>query len=515
MQLAFDLGVGAIRSYKRLSYTAWYAMAEFVDNATQSYFDNREELDAVYEREGEKLDIRIVYDRDNDLLRITDNALGMDRARLARALQVGVPPDDASGRCEFGMGMKTAACWVGDEWTVRTKKLGDPQELRVTVDVEKVAAGNIELDLHVIERPEDQHYTIIEIRQHHHQWVGRTLGKIKDYLRSMYRVDLREGVLDLYWQDAPLSWEDDDSLFVRAIDGSVYRKTFEFDVGGKRVHGWVGVLERGSRAKAGFSIIRRGRVVRGWPDSWRPAAIFGQEGGSNDLINQRITGEVHLDEFIASHTKDDILWIGDEEEVVENKLKEAAADYLEVAKKRRKRTEDERGPSDVEVKTAIEEFQAELESGQLIDSVEIEEVPPPEVVAQSFAPLFQNIDPTDPAFDATVGTTTVVGYLAMTASPNDPYVAVDATEDDRVIVSINVNHPHWQQISGAEGVLNYFRECTYDALAEWKARRAHQLTPETVKLFKDKFLRVGLELETFLPEPEPDLEPDAAAASEA
>jgi hypothetical protein len=105
----------------------------------------------------------------------------------------------------------------------------------------------------------------------------------------------------------------------------------------------------------------------------------------------------------------------------------------------------------------------------------------------------------------------------MTASPNDPYVAVDATEDDRVIVTINVNHPHWQQISGAEGVLNYFRDCTYDALAEWKARRARQLTPETVKIFKDKFLRVGLELETFLPEPEPEEGPgfdfeDAGAA---
>jgi hypothetical protein len=511
MQLAFDLGVGAIRSYKRLSYTAWYAMAEFVDNATQSYFDHREELDKAYEREGDKLDIRIVYDRDRDLLRITDNAMGMDRSELERALQVGVPPENPNGRCEFGMGMKTAACWVGDEWTVRTKKLGETEELRVTVDVEDVAAGNVALDVQIIAKPEDQHYTIIEIRRHHHQWVGRTLGKIKDYLRSMYRVDIREGVLDLYWQDAPLSWEESDSLFVRAIDGSVYRKSFQFDVNGKNVYGWVGVLERGSRAKAGFSIIRFGRVIRGWPDSWRPAAIFGQEGGSNDLINQRITGEVHLDGFIASHTKDDILWIGDEEEVVETRLKEAAADYIEVAKKRRKRSEDERGPSDVEVKTAIEEFQAELESGQLIDSVDIEEVPPPEVVALSFAPLFDNIDPTDPAFEAATGSTRIVGYLAMTASANDPYVAVDATEDDRVLVTINVNHPHWQQISGAGGVLNYFRDCTYDALAEWKARRAHQLTPETVKIFKDRFLRVGLQLETFLPEPETEAEAEFEA----
>lgn len=501
MQLAFDLGVGAIRSYKRLSYTPWHALAEFVDNATQNYFDHQDDLDKAFQEEGERLDIRIIYDRSNDLLRITDNAMGMGLQDLQRALHVGMPPENTQGRSEFGMGLKTAACWIGDKWSVRTKRLGESHELSVTVDVERIAGGDVGLEVLATEKPEHLHYTVVEVYHHHHPWVGRTLGKIKDYLRSMYRVDLREERLDLYWQDAPLSWQEDDSEFVQANDGSIYKKDFSVEVAGKMVTGWVGVLDRGSRAKAGFSIIRRGRVVRGWPESWRPSAIFGQEGGSNNLVNQRLAGEVHLDDFVVSHTKDDILWMEDEEELVEKALNEEAADYIAVAQKRRKREDDEAGPNEIEVRTAIEEFQAELESGQLVDSVEIEEVPSPAAVEESFRPLFDNIDPSDPAFQAQVGSTAVLGYLAMTASPNDPYVAVDSTSDDRVVVTINVNHPHWRQISGAAGVLNYFRDCTYDALAEWKARRAHQMTPETVKLFKDKFLRVGLELETFLPEP--------------
>ena len=47
----------------------------------------------------------------------------------------------------------------------------------------------------------------------------------------------------------------------------------------------------------------------------------------NDLINQRFVGEIHLDEFSVSHTKDDIQWENDEEEKVEAKLKEECSDF--------------------------------------------------------------------------------------------------------------------------------------------------------------------------------------------
>ncbi len=45
------LGFEAIRSYKRLSYDPWSALAEFVDNSTQSYFNNRKVLDQAFARE--------------------------------------------------------------------------------------------------------------------------------------------------------------------------------------------------------------------------------------------------------------------------------------------------------------------------------------------------------------------------------------------------------------------------------------------------------------------------------
>jgi hypothetical protein len=312
----------------------------------------------------------------------------------------------------------------------------------------------------------------------------------------MYRQDLRDGFLHLVWQAEPLEWHDLDDQLLEARDGSRYQKQFEFHVNGKRVWGWVGILDRGSRAKAGFSILYANRVVRGWPDSWRPESVYGQFLGSNDLVNQRVIGEIHLDEFQVSHTKDDILWLGNEEDEVQNHLKSECADYVAVAKTRRKGGEDERGVTDVEIQTAVEEIQQELTSAELADLISIEAVPPPNVVSEGLQPLLAMVSSRDPTYAATIDRLAVRGYLADEMSPNDPYVVVDATTTNRVVVIVNLSHPHIQQIVGSEGFLNYLRHCTYDAMAEWQARhKASTIDPDTIKLLKDKLLRVPLEIE--------------------
>ena len=51
-------------TYKRLSYQPWTAIAEFVDNSTQSYFDHREELKSL--PDFKKLTIDITYESNKD-----------------------------------------------------------------------------------------------------------------------------------------------------------------------------------------------------------------------------------------------------------------------------------------------------------------------------------------------------------------------------------------------------------------------------------------------------------------
>ena len=497
--IQLQLGLSVIQSYKRLSYTPWHAIAELVDNATQSYFNNLDALDEAFSSAGESLCIGIVYEREGaGLLRVSDNAMGMSYDELTNALKVGFPPENTSGRSKYGMGLKTASCWIGNTWTVRTKKLGETTEHRVNVDVNKIASGDNDLAYFAVTgRPEDQHYTVIEVRDHNQVFRGRTMGKIKDFLRSMYRQDLRRGWATIEWQGSPLEWNDSDFQFLQARDGSTYRKDFEFYAAGKKVTGWVGVLSSGGRAKAGFSILHADRVVRGWPESWRPEAIYGFQG-RNDLINQRLVGEINLNDFEVSHTKDDILWYGDEQERVENLLKEECADYIEVARQYRRGQEDPTGPSDIEVQAAIDELQQELSSESLSDAINLEIVPPPEAVHQAQLPLRDSVADREPTFQAKFEgyRLEIRGFLVNDASPNDPYVVVEATTNDRVLIIVNTQHPHWRLLSGSEGVLNYLRHCTYDGIAEWMARRNEaSLDPDTIKVLKDRMLRLPLEIE--------------------
>lgn len=505
MALQLHLGLGVIQSYRRLSYTPWHAIAELVDNATQSYADHRQVLAEVLDRAREDFVVGIVYERgdggtseEGGVLRVTDNAMGMSFEELERALHVGLPPANRTGRSRYGMGMKTASCWIGNKWTVRTKKLGETTEHTAYIDVDAIANGNADLR-HVAKTGRDpgQHYTVIEIRKHNQSFRGRTLGKIKDFLRSMYRQDIREGSVRLEWMGSPLEWNEADLFeFLEAPDGSQYRRAFEFAVGEKAVRGWVGVLKRGSRARAGFSILHANRVVRGWPDSWRPESLYGQIQGSNDLINQRLVGEIHLDEFEVSHTKDDILWFGEEEGEVQAQLKDRCGDYVEVAKKYRRRADDNRGPSEVETTAAIDELERELASAEVDDFVTLEVVPPPDAVAQAFRPLKRAVERREPTFRAKLTNLEILGFLVSDGSVNDPYVGVDSTEDDRVMVIVNVNHPHWLQLKGSDGVLNYLRHCTFDGMAEWQARRRTAgLDSDTIKVIKDKLLRLSLEIE--------------------
>lgn len=497
--IQLELGFQVIRSYKRLSYTPWHAIAELVDNATQSYFDNRDTLDEALSEARDNLTVGIVYDRAAGLLRVSDNAMGMSHDELTRALRVGVPPENTSGRSKYGMGMKTASCWIGNRWTVRTKKLGETQEHYVTIDVDKIANGDNDLSYHLTnDRPRADHYTIIEIRNHNQVFQGRTIGKIKDFLRSIYRQDLRNEWVTIEWQGSPLEWDDADFQFRTSADGSPYKKDFEFIVNGKNVKGWVGILNRGSRANAGFSILHAERVVRGWPESWRPEAIYGAYQGRNDLVNQRLVGEIHLDGFDVSHTKDDILWNEDEQEQVEQLLKKSCDDYIATARQPVGGGGSEGGPTDVDVQTALEELQAEISSPEFFDAVTLDDVPPPAAVNQALQPLKLAIGSRVPTFHAKLEQAQfeVLGFLVNDSSVNDPYVVVESTNEARVQIIINTQHPHWHQLAGDEGALNYLRHCTYDGVAEWQARRkSASLDPDTIKVLKDKLLRISLEIE--------------------
>ena len=496
MALEIKFGHENFANYRRLSYKWWFALAEFVDNSTQSHSDNKDVLAKAYKRERDRFTVVISTDR--DFVRVRDNAMGMNLQDLERAMVVGVPPENTKGRSRYGLGMKTAACWIGDKWKIVTTKLGNSTEYTVDLDVNEVVKGNVSPPMTEREVGQDEHYTIIEISAHHRPLRGRTIGKVKEYLQSIYRFDISEGIMFLRYNDDELEWKGfSDGDFLKRKNGSLHRGSFIFEIDTtpkKIVEGWVGVLKKGSRAKAGFSILHRKRLIKGWPDSWRPEKIFGA-GGRNDLINQRVVGEANLEDFEVSHTKDEINWDGLEEELVEEGLLNKCKPFMETARKARRGQAVDHGPRDVHVDAAVQALEEELSTPAFLEAMMLEAaLPPLDQIEASNHYVVENATTTDPTFVVVLNEMTISIYIDSIGSPNDPYFVNEDIDAANLAIVVNRQHPHWRMLEGENAVVNYLRHCVYDGVAEHRATRIRRLESDSIKRLKDSYLRVAFEL---------------------
>lgn len=321
--------VGMYSAFARLNYRPWYAIAEFVDNALQSFLTNRDRL-TTYGAGVLRVQVRL----DGDILRIADNAGGIAVADMDRAFAPALPPPDRTGLSEFGIGMKAAACWFSNHWVVRTSALGEPVEREVVFDVPDIVARGTEY-LEVRERPAraDEHYTVIQLSDLRVQPRGRTIAKIREHLASIYRIFLRRGDLELHFVTPSISdllQHQEPSLLTAPYfrepesEPRTWRKELEMDVGeGQRVWGWAGLLATASTTRAGFAVLRRDRLIEGSvDDTWRPERIFRTP---NTYTYQRLVGEIQVEGFDVSHTKDGVQW-GEVEETVLDLLYELIDD---------------------------------------------------------------------------------------------------------------------------------------------------------------------------------------------
>ncbi|MCC6387404.1 MAG: ATP-binding protein [Dehalococcoidia bacterium] len=309
--------VGMLSVLPALNYKPWYALAEFVDNSIQSFLASRALLGIAL------LNVEIEYDPADGVIVIRDNAAGINTADFARAFRPGERPLDRSGLSEFGMGMKSAACWFGRRFTVRSTALGEPLERTLVFDLADIVSNGRE-----VLRPEGRpvptewHFTEVSLSELYKPPQGRTVGKMKDHLASIYREFIRRGDLRLTWNGEILQYDEPSVLraaFYKDEDQTTHkqwRKDIQLDLGqGLTVHGFAAIRQVGSTALAGFALFRRGRLIEGSGDeTYRPRYIF---GASNDYVFQRLFGELHLDGFQVSHTKDGFRWDENEEPFLE------------------------------------------------------------------------------------------------------------------------------------------------------------------------------------------------------
>lgn len=432
-------------TFARLNYKPWYAIAEFVDNSTQSFFSHRRELAAA---EGQALlDIDVIYDRTSNNLTISDTAYGMDATTLARGMRISTPPPDRTGRSEFGMGMKTAACWFGPRWTVDTTQLGDPTRYRLTFDIEELSkTGEARIAVKELREKPEHHGTTITIEDLRKPIVGRQIEKIRKLLTSMYRVDLDSGVVKLRWNGEPLLY-DEPALWNEEREGGgiiELRQPIDAVVTDPAtqtqhvVTGWLGILETMSSSQNGFALLRRGRVIIGGPDEgWRPTELVGSVGSHSW---KRLVGQLHLDDFPVNFTKDGFAWDGGLEDELVNVLNPIVSTYRQKASSMRTRIKGGAAPADFvrvveEVQKGVNEpsFQREI--------------------IQATTPLPTGLPPEPEVFEVTEGdrvpsvlevpfpSGTLKATLFVRADgPHAPWLSIHPLRNDDVEIMLNTSH---------------------------------------------------------------------------
>ena len=314
----------AYRMLKKMPGKLWYIFGEFIDNSISSYLQNREVLEEINGRDF-KLKIQISFD-DDDEIRITDNAAGIDEKNWMRALQPGDIPEDDSGLNEFGMGMKYSAVWLSNHWTLKSKSINDGFQRIVDFDFHEVVSKGLEdLPYREVFSSDITHGTQLILTQletgklRPFQWE-KTRNHIKtiyrNFLRkdhpffSKYKIDSNIEIIafneNLSYDEPGFlksQWYKDRHNLVPLSESPEIEWKYEFDkiISNPakksqkiKFSGFIGILPKIKQGDNGFSYFRRGRVVEGsGDDKMFPKKISTNKGSFN---YKRLFGEFHFDD---------------------------------------------------------------------------------------------------------------------------------------------------------------------------------------------------------------------------
>lgn len=477
--------------FSRLSYKPWYALAEFVDNSTQSFLSNKDEL--MRSKSNFKLKIEIVYDETQKVLTIIDNAFGMDHQQFKNAILLDSKNENQVGRNEFGMGLKTAASWFGNIWSVESSQYGSKYEYYASINIPQLQiTEQNSTEIKVKEVLPEKHGTIIKIADVTKPIVGgRTIGKIKELLSSMYRRDLKSNVVEIWFNGMPIKFEEYPILedykkknWKKNIDFN-----FDFDGISHNVTGFVAIMNPGSFGKAGFALFRHNRVViGGLEQNYKPSEIFGQ---AQSQISLKLFGELDVNSFPVNQAKDGFVWDNGLEEAFIEALKRAIHDYIKVADLSKKIRDNQEQYSETNSVRINENVQKALDNISLNNSGAIYEKKPDnlkntDIETQEVFEFMDHIDhvKSEPK-SSNIGTSrkydievegTINGFLNIEVKwvrgNNADWIEISHPNEESINVELNIEHVFFMPYSQDEifkEVLEKFAIAF--SLAEWTAQQ--------------------------------------------
>ncbi len=314
--VSIKIGQKMYGTFYSLPNTFAHALADFVDNAVQSYVDSKANLQKIDPTYRLRVDIDIDWNPETNQAQsiiIRDNAGGMDAPHFEKAFMPAERPEDDEGLHEFGMGMKTAALWLGTVYSVRSKSYRERVERKIYFDQNKVIEQEL-LELPVEQRAVDDlsHYTEVRISNLTINAPKRqALSACTEEIASIYRLFLRKDEIDIYICGNKLSYEDQEVLvapYVKTPHGESITWKFSGEVKFMQYKAkyTVGLLRTMSTSKYnGIVLLRRGRVIIGATDN-QHYYIRELCGGVGSPQYKRFFAEIAIEGFDVSFNKNTV-----------------------------------------------------------------------------------------------------------------------------------------------------------------------------------------------------------------
>jgi hypothetical protein len=192
---------------------------------------------------------------------------------------------------------------------------------------------------------------------------------------------------------------------------------------------------------------------------------------------------------MVSHTKNAILFQGEEEHEIEEKLREEFSTYLDIARDARyRKTKIPIETITMGLAAAVEQMQ----SAEFIDAVSLNEVLPQNLIEAENQPVIESMKTGEATHTLKFSGFEAKIFLKHELSPSDPYFLPYYSPNDREIrVAINTKHPFFTgNIDDTNDVMIYCVLSCLDAIAEWKClQKTGEINSKTVNNIKNDLMK--------------------------
>ena len=290
------------RLFRHIPNTPYNAMCEFIDNSIQAYLNSDIK---------EVLLVNITI-TESEIV-IEDNGPGFAEEDFSTAFEPARIPTNSKELNEFGMGMKLAALYFGDNYLVETS-YDALNTLAVEFNLPKVIkAGLEELEVQVKPNPKKTTFTRIrvsELASHTHK-ISPTLAlpKYLAFFGKVYKRFIKDYNVSINVNGSSVQPLELDLLYApwyknQEGESKYWYVDFNIREGNKGINGRLGLLSKMSDSHSGAIVYRRGRAISGITEPYKPKKLFSSQGSH---LWKRLFAEINLEGFQSSFNKSDVV----------------------------------------------------------------------------------------------------------------------------------------------------------------------------------------------------------------